>query len=36
MIRRRLTQLSVPALLLALPFAVPATLAATSAPPRTR
>jgi len=32
MIRRRLTQLSVPALLLGLPLALPATLAATSAP----
>ena len=32
MIRRRLTQLSVPALLLALPLAVPATLAAASSP----
>src|SRR5215471_20239404 len=32
MIRRRLTQLSAPALLLGLPLALPATLAATSAP----
>jgi len=32
MIRRRLAQLSVPALLLGLPLALPATLAATSAP----